>query len=244
MTHMDVESPVISSPGCQRAEVCLYCEGPAGVSACLLQIHLLCLGSASSRQLCRGESRETWVATFQLREDWWECSVCWNSRGMISWFVDFKVVRFNKAGCSHIWLIHSPPVPISGGQEVSLNVLGTCWTSPLFTSISPVRPYHDCSAVPLGPQVVNVTNGSIIVEFLLRPRAHTDSPLNGSMVLVQAHSMAQAQQSLLTCFLHPLAPVLVIHLLVLLRILGQPLSFPCCWTNNSTRPTVPCEEVH
>ena len=29
-----------------------------------------------------------------------------------------------------------------------------------------------------GPQLVNVTNGSIIVEFLLRPRAHTESPLN------------------------------------------------------------------
>ena len=55
-SDVDVESPV---PGANAAEVCLYCEGPAGVSACLLQVHLLCLGSASSRQLCRGESRET-----------------------------------------------------------------------------------------------------------------------------------------------------------------------------------------
>ena len=125
----------VSSPWCQRAEVCLYCEGPAGVSACLLQVHLLCLGSASSRQLCRGESRETSrnLGGHILSERRLVGMHRVLKQQRIGWFVDSKVVRFNKAVCLQVWVIHSPPVPISVGQEVSLHVRGTCWTSPLFT---------------------------------------------------------------------------------------------------------------
>ena len=135
----------------------------------------------------------------------------------ISWFVDLKLESASiQLGWlfTHLAYIHSPHVPISGGQEVSVHVLPRSSKYMLnLSTIYPVRPYltlvvsrwhlswlsQQLSSYPFG-QVVNVTNGSIIVEFLLRPRAHTDSPLRPGgfeqshvqrMALLQVRRMAK-----------------------------------------------------
>ena len=122
------------------AEVCLYCEGPAGVSACLLQVHLLCLGSASSRQLCRGESRETSrnLGGHILSERRLVGMHRVLKQQRIGWFVDSKVVRFNKAVCLQVWVIHSPPSSHFSGSR---GITACTWNMLNLSTIYLVRPY-------------------------------------------------------------------------------------------------------
>ena len=115
------------------AQVCLDCEGPAWISACLLQIHLLGIGFASPRQLRRGKGWRWWMSVWSgwhllqsaKQRSLQDNPICSNM---------FKGSSFQRRAASnesHRLLTHSDPVHLPSVSASSYGSDARWWMWPM-----------------------------------------------------------------------------------------------------------------